>query len=172
MLGYPERADPEIAAATFWDHLDALWGGPAPTELGLTREKVDDLHSLIGLTAVRNTGHSDQYFVLLGAEFYDRWPPTAAFVEPQNRQPAPANSRWWPTVSPNPPWGALHNSYTFQLDGQTGQMLCFTFTAEYYRAQHSPPEYSVWKQGRHTVSATITRIAEILRQPYYRGPSA
>lgn len=174
MLGYPEKADPEIASATFAAHLNKFWAGSIPVELGLSRQTVDALHTLIGFEGVRADGKTDPYFVLLGAEFYDRWPPTAAFVDPDTLTPAADQTKWWPLLKPNqnPPWAALHNSYQFQLDGKTGQMICFTFTAEYYRAQHSPSEHAVWQQGRHTVAATISRLAELLRQPYYDRPSA
>lgn len=171
MLGNPAKADPTIASAVFAEHLDLFWRGPRPLELGLNRTKIDDLHELVEFLAIRPDGAVDPYFVLLGAEYYDLWPPTAAFVDPATRQPAVTGSRWWPRLRQNPPWGALHNSYKFR-DGSVGQMICISFTAEYYRTQHNPPEDAVWKQGRHTAAATITRIAKMLREPYYERPSA
>jgi hypothetical protein len=171
LLGNPARVDPAIASLVFAAHLDRLWQGPLPSEMGLTRRKVDDLHELVGFRAVRPDSTLDPYYVLLGAEYYDHWPPTAAFVDPDTLCEASPNSRWWPTLRENPAWGALHNTHRF-ADGSSGQMICISFTAEYYRTQHSPPPDAVWQQGRHTVAATITRIAKLLRQPYYERPSS
>lgn len=171
MLGNPAKVDPIIASAVFAEHFDRIWRGPLPSELGLTRTKIDDLHELVEFQAIRADGTVDPYFVLLGAEYYDQWPPAAAFVDPATRKPADAGSKWWPHLKQNPQWGALHNSYRFQ-DGSSGQMICMSFTAEYYRTQHNPPKDAVWQQGRHTVAATITRIATMLRDPYYERPSS
>lgn len=37
---------------------------------------------------------------------------------------------------------------------------------------HAPKDSERWQQGRHTVSATLSRLAEIFSPKYYRGPSA
>jgi hypothetical protein len=170
VLGFPERADPEVAAATFKAHLDKFWETAGSLGLEITRKDVDPLRVLAGFKAVRDGANTrDPFFVLLGAEYYDRWPPTAAFVDPENLEQVAANSRWWPILKNTPDWARFHNPHTFG-DGTTGQMLCFSFTAEYYKTGHSPTERATWEQGRHTVSATITRIAALLRQPYYVGP--
>jgi hypothetical protein len=170
LLGDPAKADPAVSSAVFAEHLDRVWRGPLAAELGLTRTSIDALHEMVQFTAIRGDGQQDAYFVVLGAEFYDLWPPTAMFVDPETRLPALANSKWWPQLKQNPPWGAFHNTYTFR-DGSAGQMICISFTAEYYRTSHSPSADAVWQQGRHTVSATITRIARMLRDPYYDRPS-
>jgi hypothetical protein len=172
MLGVPARVDPEVAAATFAEHLDTYWRSGRPDELGITRRTVDALHELIGFTAVRPDGARDPYFVILGAEFYDMWPTTVAFVDPAELKPAPAGSQWWPRLRQNPPWLGLHNTYQFRADGGSAQMVCFSFTAEYYRSEHTATADIVWRQGYHTVAATIAHIAEFLQQPYYEAPSA
>jgi hypothetical protein len=45
-------------------------------------------------------------------------------------------------------------------------------TAEYYMSNHSPTDEQRWTQGRHTVAATLSRLAELLSPPNYGGPSA
>ena len=169
MLGHPVQTDPEIAAATFRTHLERLAASGAVKELGVTWDFIDNLHVLVHFEGLRADGTRDPYRVLLGAEFYDLWPPTAAFIDPETMQPPVATSPWWPAIT-NPPWGAFHHAYPFQ-NAQPRQLICITFVAEYYMTQHNPSELSVWRQGKHTVAATITRIAELLRSPIYRQPS-
>jgi hypothetical protein len=171
MLGHPTPVDPVIAAATFKAHLEHLGASEGVKALGVTWAAVDDLRVLARFVGLRSDGAVDPFHVLLGAEFYDLWPPTAAFVDPETLQPPPTSSPWWPLIT-NPPWGAFHNAYTFQKDGrpETHQLICITFTAEYYMTQHNPPANAVWRKGKHTVAATITRLAELLRPPHYIRP--
>lgn len=166
----PVKADEEIATALFAKHLDQLWSGPLPDARGWSRTTIDPMHTLVGVTAVRSDSQRDPYYLLLGAEYYDRWPPTAQFVDPDTLRPAATDSRWWPVLQTNPPWGAIHANYRY-LDGQNRPLICITLTAEYYQTQHNPPAHTVWRQGKHTVAATITRITEMLSQPYYGGPA-
>lgn len=169
MLGVPTPADPEIAAITFRQHLDELWATGRPEQSGWGRILLDDLHAVVTLPGLRADGKRDWYFIKLGAQFYDLYPPLANFVTPDTWENSLEGTRWYPRINP-PPWFGLHNAYTY-LDGQTRQLLCFTFAAQYYQTQHTPPESTVWRQGRHTVAATLNRLAEVLSQPYYQGPS-
>ena len=119
---------------------------------------------------MRADGQRDSFFIRLGAEFYDSFPPTAAFVNPKDWSDAASRSRWQPTFGSVPLWFGWHPEYGYP-DGRTRQLLCFTFTAEYYMVNHSPDEETVWKQGRHTVAATINRLCEVLGKPYYSRPA-
>jgi hypothetical protein len=169
LLSYPVAAEPEVAARTFADHLDHFFAGPRPLELGLKQRDISNLQTMIEVDGIREDGTHHPFFLLLGAQYYDRWPPTAAFVDPATLAQVDSRSIYWPTLKQQPSWAALHNNYKFS-DGSAGQMICITFTAEYYRTSHSPPKDAVWLPGRHTVAATITRVAELLRQPYYGQP--
>jgi hypothetical protein len=170
MLPRPEPVDAQVAAATFSAHLDELWepGGIAHTH-GWARFDVDPLSTIVTMRAERADGTKEHYFVRLGAVYYDAWPPTVAFVEPDKWMQGHVASRWWPQIT-LPPWLGMHLHH--ELGGRPGQLVCFTFTAEYYMTGHSPNAEAVWKQGVHTVAATLARLQEALRQPYYQKPSA
>ena len=169
MLGRPTPADPEIAAATFEDDLTALWASGRPEKLGWGLRRPDSLDAVVELPATRADGTVEHYHVKLGAQYYDAFPPTAAFVDPERLEEAAHGTRWLPSIN-NPPWFAIHPAYLFP-DGTSRQLVCFSFTAQYYMVSHMPPETAVWTQGRHTVAATINRLAEVLGSPYYQGPS-
>lgn len=169
MLGLPTTADPEIAAATFEGHLEDLWASERTRRLGWVLRKLDPLHAVVELPAERADGTVEPYYVKLGAEYYDAFPPAAAFVDPASLEEAAQGTRWLPSIG-NPGWFALHPTYPFP-DGTSRQLVCFSFTAQYYMVSHMPPETAVWKQGRHTVAATLNRLAEVLQAPYYQRPS-
>jgi hypothetical protein len=169
MLARPTPVDSEIAAITFKDHLDSVWAEGLATNNGWGRFDIDRLHSVAIIWATRPDGTRDHYFVSLGAEFYDRWPPRVRFVDPADWKPVQTANRWWPTVT-FPPWMQFHLNHGF--NGEPGQLICFSFTAEYYMVDHQPEEAAVWKPGAHTVAATLTKLQEVLRPPYYQKPSA
>jgi hypothetical protein len=171
----PALADPEIAAATFAQHLSELWATGRPASKGWRRIQLDPLHEVVALPATRDDGTVDDYYVLLGAEYYDHWPPTVAFVVPESREEARAGSRWLPLIE-GVGWFALHHTAAFPseyaLNGSNQrQLVCFTGTAQYYMVDHAPPESAVWRQGERTVSMTLCRLQEVLNPPFYRGPS-
>jgi hypothetical protein len=167
----PSPADPEIAAATFEQHVRQLWETGRPDRLGWERSAVDPMHFVIKLPATRPNGQVDHYYFRLGAEFYDAAPPTVALVQPDAWTIAPEPSRWFPVFEPKPSWFGLHSAYAWP-DGTKRQLVCFTLAAEFYMTDHSPQASELWQQGRHTVAATLYRLAEVLSPPYYQRPSA
>jgi hypothetical protein len=67
--------------------------------------------------------------------------------------------RWWPNQQNQPGFEfGLHHNRTFD-DGTIGQLLCFSHTFEYYISGHRATEAQAWRQGTHTLSATLNRIA-------------
>lgn len=169
MLARPSPVDPEMASLTFLRDIDELWGSGRPEKLGWTLTRIDSLHVVVTIPARRAGGMSDLYYVRLGGEYYDSYPPTTSFVSPPTWELAAPGSLWLPRV-PSHPWFGLHAAYQFP-DGTQRQLVCFTFTAEYYMVDHSPPQSSVWQQGYHTLAATLHRLHEVLNSPYYKGPS-
>jgi hypothetical protein len=128
------------------------------------------MHAVVAVTGSRPDGQSDVYYVKLGAEYYDTYPPTTSFVCPSRPAAAdapgrggwpeaPAGSRWLPDVQ-NLPWLAVHSGYTNFADGKARQLVCCSMT---YGQQ--------WRQGRHTLAATLNRIHDALNSPSYRGPA-
>jgi hypothetical protein len=174
VLPFPVKVDEEVAAEKFKRDLEWL-GGDRAQQLGLKLAKQEHMYAVIGIPGVRASAQQDDYYVRLGADYYDKWPPTAVFVKPESWELASPGTRWLPTIQcQGINWFGLHAPYNGMNDGKNiylPQLLCFTFTAEYYIVPHSPPEDSVWQQGRHTLTATLSRLAEVLQQPHYRGPS-
>ena len=166
------EVDWEIAAVTLSEHLDALWSTGRPQESGWVRFRLDALRWIVLLPAQTPEGVRSHFFVRLDGRAYDRLPVDVAFVDPSNWDPA-AGGRWWPSTdsavpAPRQPWFGLHNAYQFQ-DGSTRQLVCFSFTLGYYESAHSPREAERWRQGHHTVAATLSRLAEILSPAHFRG---
>jgi len=171
------RTDPEVAARTLKRHLHEFWINRSLAKKGWTRQPLDDLHVVVSIPATRADGAKDDYYVHLGAEYYDVYPATVLLVVPdQGWSRARAGSPWWPKLKP-PGWFGLHDDYEYR-DPQSGallhkgQLVCFSMGAEYYVSNHAPTDEQRWQQGRHTVAATLSRLSEVLSQPYYEGPDA
>lgn len=168
--------DPEIGGITLRRHLDAYWTNRDLSRQGWRRHDVDDLHCVVTIPANRSDGVVDEYHVRLGAEYYDAFPPTVMFVTPEEGWPrARAATTWWPALVNLPPWFQIHDTREYHDQGRVfaeGQLVCCSMTAEYYMSDHGPTETQRWVPGERTVAATLSRLAEILRPPYYGGPSA
>jgi hypothetical protein len=162
--------DPLIAGSTLRQHLDTLWATGRPTRLGWELMELGPLHVAVKVPASRPTGETDHYYFRLGAEYYDVAPPTVSLVQPDCQTHASAQSRWFPVLEAQPSWFGLHSAYPWPTGPR--QLVCFSFAAEYYMTDHSPKDSERWQQGRHTVAATLFRLAEILSPRYYRRPSA
>jgi hypothetical protein len=171
VLGVPVRTDPEVAAIKLAYDLELLWSTGRPTGMGWVQHAsatLGPLYTVVQLPAKRSDGGIDDYYVKIGAEYYDSFPPTVAFVQPETWVQAGPGSKWLPTIGAVP-WFGLHPNYNFPGEAAPRQLVCFTSTAEYYMVGHSPPESTVWQQGKHTVAATLYRLAEVLQPPYYLG---
>ena len=168
--------DPEIGSVTLRRHLDAYWSNRELGSKGWLRYEVDDLHIVVSIPAIRADGETDQYHVRLGAEYYDAYPPTVMFVTPEDGWPrARAATTWWPALVNPPPWFQIHDTREYRDQGRVFaevQLVCCSVTAEYYMSDHGATETQRWVPGERTVAATLSRLAEILRPPYYGGPSA
>jgi len=166
----PSPADPEIAAATLSDHLNALWSTGEPVRREWRRRRLDELRWVVELPARTAEGGRFSHHARLDGRWYDTWPPDVAFVDPETDQPVSAG-RWLPTVQVPPDSRfAVHATYPFP-DGTQRQLVCFSFTLGYYESVHPPSASQAWTRGRHTVAATLYRLAEMLAPPHYRGPA-
>lgn len=181
MTAVPAPADPEIAATVFADHMARVSGGAQARERGWTFTWLDAMHVVVTVTGTRPDGQRDGYHLKLGAEYYDRHPPTTSFVCPprpaSGNAPgrdgwteAPAGSRWLPNV-PELPWFAIHSGYGNFADGVARQLVCCSMTFEYYITGHGPTAGQQWRQGRHTLAATLNRVQDALNSPNYQGPA-
>jgi hypothetical protein len=177
----PALADAEIAAAVFADHLARVEAGEQARAHGWVFARLDPLHVVVTITGTRPSGERDPYYVKLGAEYYDLYPPTTSFVcapcpavgghpARDGWTEAPAGSRWLPVVN-GLEWLAIHAVYSNFADGVARQLVCCSMTYEYYISSHQPTSGQQWKQGRHTLGATLTRIQDALSSAQYQGPA-
>ena len=173
MIHEPVRTDPEVAAATFADHLQKFFASGRGAGPGWGRKDLDELTTVVRIPARRPDGTEDFYFVELRADYYPTWPPMTSFVTPTEEgwELARDGSRWWPLQSNSPgfPFG-LHATYGFS-DGRQAPLICFSHTFEFYVSDHNPTDDERWDPTRHTLSATLNRIAKVLQAPNYLEPS-
>lgn len=169
----PAKVDPEIAAVTFEAHLDDFFVNGRGRRAGWARFLVDPLHTVIQIPAVRSDGTVDPYFLMLGAEYYPVWPPIVRFVRRTadgSWIDATEGTRWWPKQQNQPGFSfGLHATYPFPEAPR--QLVCFSHSFEYYISNHTPQGAEGWDQSRHTLTATLTRMADVLRAPNYQEPS-
>jgi len=170
----PAPVDPEIAAAVFGDHVARAEASDLARDHRWVFTRLDPLHVVVRVQPADPTADGSHYFVKLGAEYYDQYPPTTAFVCPPQEcgdrapwSPAPPKSRWLPVVEALQ-WFAIHEAYQYN-GGGSGQLVCCSMTFEYYITGHAPASGQRWQQGRHTLVATLTRIQEALDRATYKG---
>ena len=168
--------DAEVAAATLSAHLDDLWARGRPAAAGWKRFALDPLRWIVIMPAETPSGERRHFFIRLDGRAYDLWPVDAHFVDPSDWEPA-TRGRWWPVTDPavSPPrqqWFGLHPTYDFRDGTPPRQLVCFSFTLGYYESSHGPTDVEQWRQGHHTVAATLNRFAEILSPAHFRGVSA
>jgi hypothetical protein len=172
-MSEPAKVDAEIAASTFAAHLDDFFAHGRGRRPGWQRIDLDRLRCVVRVPATRPEGTVDHYFVMLGAAYYPVWPPTVAFVcrDGEAWIEATPGSRFWPQQDNSPGFSFhLHEAYQYG-DGTTRQLVCFSHSFDYYISGHGPTEEERWRNGLHTLTATLSRLAEVLRAPNYKGPS-
>jgi hypothetical protein len=183
MPAVPEPSDPEVAAATFAEHLDRFFADRRHQVDGWGLIRVSPRVAVAVVPAQALAGGVDPYFVRMDADWYDRYPPKVAFAEPVVGWPdAPYGSQHYPAIAGSPtPEGpgyagqaivqfALHANYSFE-GGEQRQLVCFSHSFDYYTSGHNPTDEQRWVQGTHTVSATLSRLHSVLQAPSYLGPS-
>lgn len=138
----PAPSDPEIAAATFEAHLNRALTSEVGVRSGWASTRVGPLEVVVHLTAARSDG-KDPYHLRLRADWYDQWPPQAAFVAPPTgnseewRVPT-GESRWLPRTGSFPDGSfAFHPSYPFP-GGVQRQLICCSMSFDYYVTSHAP----------------------------------
>ena len=130
----PAPVDPEIAAAVFGDHVARAEASDLARDHRWVFTRLDPLHVVVRVQPADPTADGSHYFVKLGAEYYDQYPPTTAFVCPPQEcgdrapwSPAPPKSRWLPVVEALQ-WFAIHEAYQYN-GGGSGQLVCCSMTS-------------------------------------------
>jgi hypothetical protein len=169
------EVDPEVAATAFGADLVRFWEGGRPFERGWKRTDVDALTSIVEMPGHTPEGGSHPHLVKLEGHFYPEHPPRVLFVVPGTHAEAPGDSPWFPRTDPGgadgrPQWFGLHSVYDYP-DGTKRQLVCFSQSLDFYISDHNPSESEAWRQGVHTLAATLNRLHEILSPVYYRGPA-
>lgn len=151
-------------------HLEAFWASGRPAAWGWSYSKLGPLRASVSATGISAEGTVDEYCILLDASSYDELPPAVYFVAPTDPLGArpQADSRWLPAYG-NVPFGfAIHPTFSYP-DGSTDQLVCFSQSRDYYISNHTPLPGERWQPGAHTVSATLSRLHEVLSPPCYLG---
>lgn len=156
-------ADPHRGRAVFAEHLPRVLAGRTLEEC---RWSVAGPLCLFVPVCAGPEG-ADDYLLRLGFEYYPTWPPTAHFVNPQTLSFDGARDLYWlPRVEGDSGF-AVHQVY--QHSNYSGQLVCCSFTAEFYLILHSVNSEHLWDSERHTFGATISRVHQALRSPFYKG---
>ncbi|EGD44023.1 glycoprotein X [Nocardioidaceae bacterium Broad-1] len=181
----PQPVDAEVAAALAAAHLDDFFvHSPYIGDDWIRHSSGDPLKHVIGIPVRQDGGVIATYFVELGFSHYDTWPPLVTFVEKdENGQwvrarigsaayPFIFNSPGAPTDQnrPTPFQFALHDTYSFP-DGRVTQLVCFSYSLDYYISPHAPSPDQKWTPGRDRLDATLNRLYKVLNSTAYAGPS-
>lgn len=182
----PQPVDPVVAGALAAAHLgDFFKFSPYIGDDWSRTETGDSLKQVVGIPVRGNLGAANAtYFVELGFSHYDTWPPLVTFVEPdENGQwvRARLGSAAYPFFfnSPGAPCDpnrqtpfqfALHDTYSFP-DGRVTQLVCFSYSLDYYTSNHAPTPEQKWTAGRDRLDATLNRLYKVLNSTAYAGPS-
>jgi len=113
---------------------------------------------------------ADDFFLRLGFEYYGEWPPTACFVNPVTLSFAPDGDLYWLPVMIGDPGFAVHAKHAYE--NQTNQLICCSFTADFYLILHSVQPEHIWDCKRYNFGATIHRVERALRSEFYKGRAA
>lgn len=159
-------ADPHGGLAKLNEHLPRVLAGRTLEELGWRRPSPLTLI----IPVFGGTATNDPYTLRLGFEYYAEWPPSALFVNPETLTFDPQRDLPWLPVVAGDPGFALHASYN--NTHYIGQLVCCSFTAEFYLSLHGVQTEHVWDSKRHTFGATIHRVERALRSEYYKGRHA
>jgi hypothetical protein len=185
----PSAVDPEIAAALLIRHLDDFFDNSpnvSKDPAAWSRQETENpLWSVVGIPARQLDGapSRSKHHVLVDASYYDSWPLKITFVEPVS------DGRWrrarlgtasYPLIAGSPgvtggqqgvPFQfALHDSYPF-ANGSENQLVCFSYSFDYYVSGHGPTEDQKWRPGRDRLDATLNRLYTVLNSTAYLGPA-
>jgi hypothetical protein len=163
------QVDPDVAAAAFAADLRVLWDTGRPQQRGWTRTQIDPLTEIVHMPGRTGEGPAGLYHLRLHASHYGPHPPQVTFVEPETWAEPPQGSVWLPRLTP-PDWFGLHVAYQYP-DGHVAQLVCFSHSLDYYISNHSAEPSQAWRQGAHTLAATLHRLYEVLGPPYHQGPN-
>lgn len=169
-MGYPPiRQDEEIASLKLEQDIAIVAASDNCEYYRWSFNRLEKMYWIWGLFAERPDGTRDQYWVRLGAEYYDASGPTVYFCDPDGII-FHGVSHWFPKLAQNPPWAALHPNY--QHKDHSGQLVCYSYNAIYELTHGAPAEHLRWQQGVHKVSAALNKLQHVLEPEYYECRSA
>lgn len=131
-------------------------------------ERISELVVHVGLQASGADGTTDDFLLRLGFTHYDDWPPSAQFVNPKTRVFVLGEDNQHVPRIEGANELAVHLAYQRPARG-TVQLICCSFTLEFYEVQHAVKPQHLWQPGTHTLWSTLNAIRHHLRQPFYKG---
>jgi hypothetical protein len=125
----------------------------------------DTLTLLVPLFAATS---ADFYLLRLNFVCYPDWPPSAQFVNPQSlRYDGVVDKKWLPKIEGTNEI-AIHPEY--DNGGKKIQLICCSYTLEFYEVRHGVEERHLWDSKVHTFNATLGAIRRCLVSAFYKGP--
>lgn len=185
----PAPIEPEVAAELLTVHLDDFFHHSpyvaAAPDQWCRHDTGDALSVVVGIPARSLPGKvdRDRFHLLIDATYYDTWPVRVRFVEKVEDCEwirARNGSRAFPHIAGSPgapagpatPFGfALHDNYNYP-DQEANQLICFSYSFDYYTSGHCPNEHQKWRPGRDRLAATLSRLFIVLNSESYLGASA
>jgi len=164
-IGGTPMPDVAAGAAALDRHLENILQGKDLDRLGWSRP--DKLTLLVPLFAQRASS-ADLYLVRLGFHSYPEWPPSTQFVNPESlRYDMDTDKKWLPKIE-----GAIEIAVhpEYDHDGKKIQLICCSYTLEFYEVKHGVDAQHLWDAKTHTFAATLAAIRRGLLPEFYKGP--
>ena len=153
-------ADPHRGRAAFAEHLPRVLRGRTMKQLGW--KQPTPLSLIVPMYA--GPEGADDYTLRLSFEYYPVWPASGIFVNPETGAFDQQRDLYWlPRIGDDPGF-RVHQHYGHP--GYTGQLLCCSFVAEFYRIEHQVQAEHLWDGERFTFEATIERVQRTLRSSF------
>lgn len=158
----PVPVAPAAAKAALEAHLPKVLRGQTLEEAGWVRP--DPLTLLVPLTGELPSGERDEFLLRLHFGYYPEWPPSAIFVNPTTKRYSfPEDVSWVPKIEGTPEI-QTHTNYN-----STVQLICCSFTLEFYLVRHGVEEKHLWDSEKMTFGATLYAIRRGLGPQFYKG---
>lgn len=161
----PVLATPADAIAALERDLPKVLRDRTLEEAGWRR--LDDLSLLVPMTGVQPNRTVDNYFLRLGFAYYDDWPPSAQFVNPDTLEYNQDTDKCWLPLIDGTDEIRVHAAY--DGGGYKLQLVCCSLTLEFYLVRHGVKEQHVWRRGKNNFAGTLNQINWALKSEFYKG---
>lgn len=161
----PVPATPSDAIAALDADLPKVLRGRALADAGWHR--LDPLTLIVPMWGRRPGGGADFFLLKMGFGYYRAFPPSAQFVNPKTLDYRPSeDAAWLPRIE-----GTNEIQVHPNYHSDCPQLICCSFTLEFYRVRHSVEPQHLWQPATLNFAATLNAIERGLHG-YYAGRHA